>query len=57
MFAAGAVECGDRGRFVEVLVDRRDELGRQVCDCGWIPGQGNRSLWAGHCGSLLRLNS
>lgn len=28
VFAAGAVECGDRGRFVEVLVDRRDEFGR-----------------------------
>lgn len=38
VFAAGAVESGDRGRFVEVLVDGRDEFDRQVCECCWCPG-------------------
>lgn len=28
LFAAGAVESGDQGRFVELFVDRGDELGR-----------------------------
>ena len=35
---AGAVERGDRGRFVEVFVDRRDEFGMKVDDCCWFLG-------------------